>query len=446
MRDIAFRLELFVDEWLIDNMVNAQLSLHSPTSREVAVAFDAPWEGRNSNCVTVMKDEGRFRMYYRGLGADDDHSPQQNTSYAESRDGVHWEKPALGLYEFNGSRDNNIVWWHSPACHNFAPFKDLNPACADSQRYKAVGLDWESKPGGLIGLVSPDGLHWQELAREHLITDGAFDTHNVAFWDAAQGHYVAYIRDWIEGKVRTIRRSTSADFINWTSPEWLDFGPAPMEQLYTNAITPYFRAPHIYLGFPMRIVEERRLVAEHGHVGVSDAVFMSSRDGLRWDRRFLEAFIRPGLDRRNWTDRNFIVGWGILQTSPEEISLYWVENYDHPTCRARRGTLRLDGFVSIHAGYSGGEVLTRPLLFSGREMVINYSTSAVGSVRVEIQNAQGRPLPGYALADCREIYGDEIEHRVEFAAGPEVGSLAGRPVRLRFVMKDADLYSLRFRP
>ena len=446
MREIGSRLELFVDDWLIESMDNAALKLHSPTPPETALTFDAPWEGLNSNCISVFEDEGRFRMYYRGMGHDEDSSPQQKTCYAESQDGIRWQKPSLGFYEFEGSRDNNITYWHGPGTHNLTPFKDANPACVESQRYKAVAADWQTDVRGLIGLVSPDGFHWQLATEKPMITEGAFDTQNVAFWDAEQGQYVVYIRDWIAEKIRTIRRSTSPDFINWTTPEWLDFGSAPAEELYTNAITPYFRAPHIYLGFPMRFMQHRRVVADHEDIGISDACFMSSRDGLQWDRRFLEAFIRPGRDLRNWTDRNFIVGVGQLQTAPDEISLFWVENYSHPTCHACRGTLRLDGFVSINAGYGGGEVLTRPLTFSGKELVINYATSAPGSIEVEIQDAMGHPLPGLTMDEATAIYGDEIEHVVQFVSGSDLSGLAGHPVRLRFVMKDADLYSLRFRP
>ena len=89
-------------------------------------------------------------------------------------------------------------------------------------------------------------------------------------------------------------------------------------------------------------------------------------------------------------------------------------------------------------------MFTKPLTFSGRRLTINFATSAAGSVRVELQTAAGKPLDGFALGDCPEIIGDRIEHAVRWAGGADVGAWAGQPVRLRFVMKDADLYSLRF--
>ena len=114
--------------------------------------------------------------------------------------------------------------------------------------------------------------------------------------------------------------------------------------------------------------------------------------------------------------------------------------------------LRTDGFVSVHAGYSGGEMVTRPLVFQGDNLVLNFSTSAAGSIRVEIQDVRGHPVPGFSLEESPLIWGDEIEHAVRWerirsraTSEKPLAHLAGKPVRLRLVMKDADLYSLRFR-
>ena len=90
-------------------------------------------------------------------------------------------------------------------------------------------------------------------------------------------------------------------------------------------------------------------------------------------------------------------------------------------------------------------MISRNLQFTGGELVINYSTSAAGSLQVEIQNASGSPMPGFAAAECTTIVGDEIERVVSWKSGSDLSRIAGEPVRLRFVMKDADLYSLRFR-
>jgi hypothetical protein len=160
----------------------------------------------------------------------------------------------------------------------------------------------------------------------------------------------------------------------------------------------------------------------------------------------MEAFIRPGLGLGNWTSRTNYPARGILQTSPDTLSLYVQRNYGQQSHHVQRLTLRTDGFVSINGPYKGGEAVTKPLVFRGKELAINYATSAAGGVRVQIEDAAGQPLPGFALAECDEIIGDEIERVVSWKGANNVGGLAGKPVRLRFALKDADLYSIRFKP
>ena len=113
--------------------------------------------------------------------------------------------------------------------------------------------------------------------------------------------------------------------------------------------------------------------------------------------------------------------------------------------RIRRYTLRTDGFVSMQAGFNGGEFTTHPMRFEGSELELNYSTSAVGSVRVEVQDMDGNAFPGYSLEECPEKFGDEIEGVIAWNSGGRLGNLAGRPIRLRVALKDANLYAFRFR-
>lgn len=458
--EIGSRLTLFLDHHLIGGMKNTALKLHSPIPRGAVFAFDQPWEGGQSAYVTILKDGSQFRMYYRGGGD----LARECTCVAESDDGIRWVRPKVGLFEYNGSKDNNIIWMGQrkayDECHNFSPFVDSNPAAKPEERYKAVTLarpgEGEEKRNVLVAFVSGDGIHWRRLQEAPIITDGAFDSHNTAFWDATRKRYVCYLRASQQGK-KSIARTTSPDFIHWSKSELLDFGDTPIEHFYTNGIVAYFRAPEVYLGLPMRFIHPRDRdtigFKQRKTDGLSDAVFMSSRDGLHWDRTFMETFIRPGLDPKNWggAHGNTTPSWGIVQTSDSELSIYWAEHYDNYPAkdimpRLQRGTLRLDGFISVNAPYAGGEMVTKPILFAGRHLVMNYSTSAPGSIKVEIQDAEGKPVPGFGLDDCIEIWGDELERIVAWKAGYDLSSLAVKPVRLRFVMKDADLYSVVFRP
>ena len=461
--DIGSRLELFVDDWLIDSMSNLELKLHSPRSMEKVLTLDRPWEGVTSEYVTVFKDDDRYRMYFRGsnhvgytipsmLKPSEKEVPVhvRTTSYAESSDGLSWSRPSLGIFEFNGSKDNSIVWMGKESCC-FAPFKDANPSAPPEERYKAVSASTRDDKPVLMGFVSADAVHWKKIREEPIITDGKFDSLNVAFWDTVREHYVAIYRDFRYG-ARSIKYASSEDFVNWTPGQWGEFGDAPLDHLYTNATTPYFRAPHIYLAFPRRYIPWKTKLEKSPFKGACDTVFMSSRDGVRWDRRFMEAFIRPGRDPRNWMHRTNLASWGVVPTSSDEISLYVVRNRDFPSVYVERSVLRLDGFVSVHAGYSGGELLTRPLVFDGDSLVLNFATSAAGSIQLEIQDAQGNPLPGFALEASPLIWGDEVEHTVRWdrthsrkTSEEMFRRIRGMPVRLRFVMKDADLYSLRFK-
>lgn len=444
--------ELFVDGAVIESLKGgAQLRLHHPTPQEVVLECDRPWEGNTCGYFTVLEDGKRFRMYYRGSNWDNFTKRETHpavTCMAESTDGIHWQRPNVGRFPFRRSRRNNIVWVGSES-HNFGPFVDTSPRCDARSRYKAVGSvpgtgDW----GALGALVSPDGIQWQRLGDKPIITEGQFDSLNTAFWDEARSRYADYHRVWRNG-YRDIAMCESADFLTWTKPQPLNWGDAPHEHLYTNAIRPYFRNPRILLGFPMRFVEGRAKLPEDPHPALCDNVLIASRDGVHF-KRWLEAFQRPGLQRERWANRNNMPAYGLLVTRssvagcPDEISFYSTEGYYLPQTpvRLRRFTLRLDGFVSLNASHAGGEALTRILVLRGDRLQVNYSTSAVGSLKVEVTDPGGDPIRGFTADDCAEMYGDEIEAEVKWKSR-DIRALRNRQVRLRFLLRDADLYAFR---
>jgi hypothetical protein len=454
--DIGSRLELFVDHYLIDTMKGVDLQLHHPEPRETVLRFDQPWERLHCGYVTIIKDEDVYRLYYRGFPVDAaDGSDVECTCYAESKDGIVFTRPNLGLFDYNGTRENNVILHGMPPLsHNFAPFLDARPGVPAAERYKAfAGVE----KSGLHGFVSPDGIHWTKLGDAPLLTAGAFDSQNIGFWSEAEGCYLCYFRTWTGSAYagfRTVSRATSPDFLTWSQPVEMTFGDTPREHLYTNQTRPYFRAPHIYIATAARFMQGRRVVPETQAEAVgsrsrdsgdcSDTVLITSRGGSQYDRTFMEGFVRPGIGLNNWTTRTNYVAHGVVPTGDNEMSLYVQRNYAQPTHCLQRLTLRTDGFVSVNAPYAGGEFLTKPLLFKGSKLVLNYATSAAGSVWVEIQDASGAPIAGFAQADCDEIIGDAIERSVSWKGNSDVSGLAGKPVRLRLVMKDADLYSIRF--
>ena len=480
--DVGSRRELFVDDFLVERFEGkAEPRLHHPVPREIALVHDAPWEGTSSGYHTVFQDGDLYRMYYRGsqLEVKDGRliTNRHKTvyCYAESRDGIVWTKPVLGRFEFNGSKRNNIVW-DGVGTHNFTPFKDTRPNCPAEARYKGLGgLRGE---GGLFAFKSPDGIDWSLLSDKPVITNGAFDSQNLAFWDPTLGKYRAYWRTFTQGittaKVwkpaghRAIRTGSSGDFLNWGDEADLTYEDSPDEHLYTNQVKPYYRAPHILIGFPVRYIERgwsdsMRALPEREHremrseanlrygTALTEALLMASRDGVRF-KRWNEAFLRPGIERQDtWNYSQQFTAWHVVETkselkgAPNELSLYAKEGgWTGTSCAMRRYTLRLDGFVSVSAPMSGGVLVTKPLTFSGRELRLNFATSAAGSIRVALRRPDGSPIPGYSMADCNEVFGDTLDRAVTWKSVSDAGRLAGKPVRLHFQLKDADLYAFQF--
>lgn len=459
--EIGSTLQLFVDDAVIDALHGLQLRLQTPQKQPLAAS---PVTG---SYLTIIKDGDLYRAYYRDYDPSYTYTrprpsghPGEITCYAESRDGHEWTFPHLGLYEIDGTRDNNVILaGQSPFSHNFSPFLDTRPDVNPDERFKAVaghpGFQRKVKADGLHTFASPDGIRWKKISQEPVIPfdmswSHAFDSQNVAFWSEAEKLYVCYFRSWTAhggtqevgeagGGLRSISRTTSPDFKNWSTPVTMNPN-LPGEHLYTSQTHPYFRAPHIYIALPSRFVAGRVGTEKtHAMLGSTDILLMSSRAGsITFDRLFTEAFIRPGLDPERWESRANYVALNVVPTGPAEMSIYNSRS-------GHRYTLRTDGFVSVHAGAEEGELLTKPLIFSGGELVLNYSTAAAGGMRVAIQTPEGAPVNGFGLADCSLIVGDEIEHVVCWSGNPDLSALAGKAVCLRFVMQEADLFSFRFR-
>lgn len=467
--DAGSRLQLLLDRSVIASMTSMELRMHTPVEQP------RPKSTFTGNYATVIKDGALYRAYYRGndptyKGKSFSGHPGEITCYAESRDGIEWTLPKLGLYEVNGTKENNVILAHQPPFStNFAPFLDTRPGVDPAERFKALaghpGYDRKVKAPGLFAFVSADGIHWKQRDAHDVIPydsawSHAFDSQNVSFWSEAERQYVCYFRTWSphraktivpddepqhaeaghRGSLRSISRSTSPDFRTWSKPVAMHPN-LPGEHLYTSQTSPYFRAPHLYIALPTRYVAGR-VGGEKAisMLGSTDILLMTTHAGSStYDREFTEAFIRPGLDAARWASRANYVAQNIVPTSESEISIYNSRS-------GRRYTLRTDGFVSARAGAEPGELLTRTLTYSGSQLVINASTSAAGFIKVEVQDAAGKPIPGFALTDCQTFVGDQIQHIIQWQPGSQLPSTqAAQPIRLRFQMQEADLYSFQFR-
>lgn len=439
--DIGSRRELFIDDHLIETLSGAATRhLHQPEAKEVVLTTDAPWEGNISAYYTIFQDDDVYRMYYRGSHWDTEAKKathREVTCYAESADGIHWTKPDLGLFEFNGSRQNNIVL-DGLGTHCFAAFRDDNPDCPPEARYKGMSYGRSGGKKGLFVFHSPDGLRWSQMTDEPVITKGAFDSQNLAFWDTHAQEYREYHRIFVNG-VRAIMTGSSRDFLNWSDPVLLEYqAGAPDQHLYTNAVLPYQRAPHLLLGFPTRYLPKEGQRVE--------PTLMISRD-RRHFYRWLEAVIPETAPEDRGGNRSNYMAWGLLDLPdrPQHFSVYASEAYyTGPDSRLRRFEYRKDGFVSIRADQAGGHVTTKTLTFDGTQLSLNYATSGNGQIRVALLDDQGESLEGFSVDDCEPLVGDHIDGRVQWKGCSIAKRLIGQPVRVHIELRDADLYSIQF--
>ena len=469
---------LFWDDYYIDSeKTTAQLCLNHPQKREIIIRHDEAWEGDCCAYHNFFRDGDIFRMYYlaRDTKTEVIWPIQPGTiCYAESKDGIHWKKPNLGIRNFaaSGTADNNIILDLSDDMFdNFYVFKDENPACPPEEKYKGVAVSYlgvkEAGEEVLWCWTSADGINFKKAWI--MTDDGHFDSLNIAFWDKSKGEYVCYFRGYHfndEGKqIRDIRYMTSKDFKNWGNANLIEFDSDVEFQLYTNTVSEYYRADGIYVGFPVRYTERnvwtenfdelcnanrrKQMIAEkepRAGLALTDGLFMSSHDGKNW-HRFDEAFIDAGPERKqNWIYGDCYVARGMIETPIDEedseeteISLFVNDGHRsmRPT-RLYRHTIRKDGFACYRAPYSGGDIVTKPFVLDGTELEINFATSAGGYIRISLLDENDEKIEGCETCD---IIGNSTERKVKIADKEKLEKLIGKTVCLRFEMKDAMLYS-----
>lgn len=474
----------FWDDYLIDTrFTDAQLSVNRPIKRDIVMVCDRAWDGNANDFFTIIKDDGFYRMYYETWSFfDPTYTEGINVCYAESQDGIHWERPNLGMCAFRGDTDNNIIMANIP--DNITVMKDENPACPPEHRYKAIMsmtdvsgyayADPHRPKNGLICMVSADGIHFEKY---NVISQGyAYDSQNSVHWNPHTGKYYCYFREFHnkpesqnttlqETSVRGILVSESSDFIHWSEPEPIDFGGSEDYPLYTNCVMAYPYDTRYYIGFPTRYVERKGWTRNYDRLcgadkrkkrmemeprlglAVTDCVFMSSRDNKNW-YRFDEACLTPGPEEpNNWVygDCYPAIG-GLIETpspfvgEPNEMSIYvfnhhWMEE----KVELVRYAYRRDGFASVKAGYQKRVLCTPAFTFEGETLSMNFRTSARGSVYVQVRDMHNNPIEGY---NSCELFGDALDRGVDFAH--PLSALQGKPVRFVFTMQDAELFAIRF--
>ena len=431
-----------------------RLAPHKPRIEPLRLLWaDKPWETYGLSKHIILEDEGRYRMYYLCSDRRKGNDPSASMlCYAESADGLSWTKPNLGIVDFGGSKENNLVFVREDAPLRSPTVFD-DPSAQPGQRYKMVFRGTENGEPTVYGAVSPDGLHWEQLPNPL----GSFftDTMIVVGFDADRGRYFGYYRGWEHGR-RTIAYAETDRFESWPVPETIvaaDMHDSPDADIYTNAYTRWPGAD-AHLIFPSFF--QRKLDIFELHM-------MTSRDGLHWQRPMRGPIIpsgEPGTDAEGLITASS----GVLCVRPGEWSVPITQtNVSHNQQRSHEemtkvqrtgyltlATWRQDGFVSLEAE-TEGRFTTRPMTFAGGRLEVNAWTQYGGEIRVELADTSGEvftrkaaePIVDRTFEDCDPITGDHLKHTITWKGESDLSAWAGKPVRLRFRMRRARLYAIQ---
>ncbi len=473
--DLGFRRHLFIDDSLIDRAENVALRMNSPCRTGVAIVRDRAWEHHLQHPVSVVDEGGRARMWYQSSAMGTGNLESLGWfGYAESFDGITWTKPSLGLVEFNGTTDNNLT---PPRPKRACVFRD--PNAPPDEGYKTFGLTVEESigPRGYGVFTSADGLSFMPKATNGIDLQG--DTQNMAFWDDRLGRYVAYIRAFTTDAHGSWRRAvarwetddlSSRDGWNLGSDELVignirristqlpiviacDELDPPDLDVYTPSVVKYPGAEDVYIATPSmyhHFADDEVVDAEpRRNDGLMEIQLAVSRDGISWTRPDRRPYV--GIEPDGPASRRVYAAVGMVRRGDHIYQYYAAYDQSHgltprnnPGGQIRWSEQRLDGFVSLDAAYGGGELVTKPLSTRGRRLKLNIDTAAAGEARVEIQNATGRPLDGFRLADCDRILGNRVRYGVTWHGSPDIRLPTGAPIRLRIAMRGAKLYAIEF--
>jgi len=488
---IGNRRQLLFDEKFVQQSKGVEFVVHSPRkSGDIIIASEPGWSLGGYHCA--MHHAGVYHLWYTAGGC---------ILYARSKDGIHWEKPNLGLLKDDPTSGLSVapnvvlgrgVGGAKGGTHGLMVF--LDPNAPDEEKFRLVCNPEEFNR--MVQLFSsPDGIHWKHTHRDVItyrsIKPHHLDSPNVIFWDDRIKKYVAYFRYNVReagSQGRSVGRAESPDFSHFPQVEDSaivmradkqypqDFDPVRKPRIsildtYTNGTLKYPGADDAYFMFPTEYYHYTTHLAEFQkqapvNAGALDTRFAASRDGIHWKRYDYRAFVGVGM-KGEFDSRRVYMSYGVVPaTNGRELYMYYLGtsethgwNRDDknnrlltaaglaptgPSAISRVG-LRRDGFVSVRAAYAGGEFTTPLLQFTGERLLLNVDTGASGEMRVEMLDEKSEPIPGYSLADCDLIHTtNEINRVVKWRGESDVKQLSGKPVRLRFLMRDVDLYAFQF--
>lgn len=405
---------------------------------------ETPWEnGSIGAYASFIYHNGIYQCWYQPTGTSEDW--HTSLAYAESKDGIHWERPDLGLVEYKGSTHNNLLYY-GDRDHGWAVLLDEDAPA--EERYKMICTS-RREAGGMghftIGSTSADGIHWNNI-EEPFFRGGDTQGSLIKIGDT----YYLYTKTKTASKYihrRTVCVSTSKDFRTWTPPQMIlsnDPMDAPDTDYYTSCVTPWPECEDAYL----------MLCAEYHRTSDKlDIRMRTSRDGLYFYPISREPFLP--LSEYPPFDKCFYMDSGVLNLSEGEWTMYFFSGkYHHndpypereyPNSALYRATLREDGFVSVYAE-SKGRLVTMPLERTGDTLQVNAKCLPRGYVKAEIVDVEkDEPVEGFTLAECDGISGDKIWQTMTWKEHADLSALdPNKEYRIRFELYKTDLYAYKF--
>jgi hypothetical protein len=488
------RKQLFIDQRFVEEAQGVTFRVNPPVKHGAVLLGTSSWDnGMLTGAGTVIEDGGKLRMWYTACPASGHPLLPFRLCYAESTDGINWIKPSLGLYEWEGSRANNIIM-DSNIENGGGVF--IDPKAPPPQRYKLLArlsASTVAKPGsdpqvgnapngaGLYIYTSADGLHWQL----HPLRVFPFnpDTVNMALYDDRTGKYLAYVRTWARRQRRvgvveaedimqpwpydkSVPNKTIGDMTVYNSKTVVptdeipdaygaDGDDPPDIDHYTSAVVKYPWADDTYLMFPSAYRHFAEPPAsKYRNDGLLDIQLAVSRDGRKFQAASRFPYIELGLKGARDCGSMYMY-IGMLRRGVEIYQYYGGCDWTHgafvgiPEIRHRGGVMlvrqRLDGFVSVEADHKGGQFVSPAVVFEGHRLALNLNASATGQILVELRDAEGRPFEGFAFKDCDPLGGNDVAAVVTWRQGnSDVSAFAGRPMRVAFKLRTAKLYAFQF--
>ncbi len=437
-----------------------------------------PWETAIAwNTVYREQETGIYKVWYQAFSGKEARERTKGcvVCYAESKDGVQWDRPSLNLFSYNGVADTNIVLiGNGGHSFNYGASVVVTPNDPDrSRRYKMAYFDWSVSGGqeypGLSVAFSPDGIHWRKYSEAPLLrssygTFGEILPYSneakrpwsvplsvsdaiAAIYDPRLRCYVIYSKMWIDRPdggmyfKHAMGRTTSSDFIHWSKPgivlapddadpAWLEFHASPV--FYYN---------DCYFGL-------LQILRREVDGGIIDIELATSRDGLRWERPFRDEFF---LKRSE--GGQFDSGSIFLDPTPvyldREFRFYYgaysggATGGDDYSFQSGIGlaSMERDRFAGIRPVDRIGQITLKPLDLAGiRRLAINADATA-GQIRVEVLDGEGRRVRGFTKDDASPLTGDRLEHSAAWN-GRDLAALAPDRYMLRLHLDNAEVFAV----